>query len=64
MEKRGRKQMELTSDEIKIIRKCLQIVRMAHTVIETDDGKDDRVTGIDALLRRFREAEEKEKDRG
>lgn len=50
--------MELTLEEIKIIRKALQIIRMAHTVIETDDGKDDRTTNIDALLGRFREAEE------
>lgn len=49
--------MDLTTDEIKIIRKALQIIRMAHTVIETDDGKDDRETKIDELIRRFREGE-------
>ena len=58
-----RKQMELTIEEVKLIRKSLQIIRMAHTVIETDDGKDDRVTQVDALIRRFREAEE-QKERG
>lgn len=50
--------MGLTQEEIKIIRKALQIVRMAHMVVEVDDGKDDRVTKLDALLKRFREAEE------
>ena len=50
--------MELTQEEIKIIRKALQIVRMAHMVIETDDGKDDRDTKLDAILKRFRNAEE------
>ena len=50
--------MELTPDEIKLIRKALQCVLMAHTVIETAEGMDDRETPIDALIRKFKNAEE------
>lgn len=50
--------MELTRDEIKLIRKALQIVRMAHDVIETADETNYRDTAIDALIRKFRESEE------
>lgn len=50
--------MELTPEEIKIIRKALQIVLMAHLAIETNEGKDYADTKIDELLRRFREKED------
>lgn len=52
--------MELTQEEIKIIRKALQIILMAHLVVNTNEGSNYADTKIDALLRRFREAEERE----
>lgn len=52
--------MELTREEIKLIRKALQIVLKAHLVIETNEGHSYEDTKVDALLRRFREAEERE----
>ena len=54
-------EMELTPEEIKIIRKALQIVLMAHICVETNEGHSYEDTKVDALLRRFREAEEKER---
>ena len=53
-------EMELTREEIKLIRKALQIVLKAHLVIETNEGHSYEDTKVDALLRRFREAEERE----
>ena len=50
--------MELTKDEIKLIRKALQCVSLAHDVIETADETNYRDTAIDALIRKFREAED------
>ena len=50
--------MELTQEEIKIIRKALQILLMAHLAVETNEGEDYKDTKIDELLRRFRAAEE------
>lgn len=52
--------MDLTIEEVKLIRKALQIVLMAHICIETNDGVQYRDTKVDALLRRFREFEERE----
>ena len=54
--------IDLTLEEIKLIRKCLQCVSFAHTLVETAEGTSDRDTPIDALIRKFRDAEEK--DRG
>ena len=51
--------VELTQEEIKIIRKALQIILMAHDVIETNDGTDFRDTKVQELLRRFREEEDR-----
>lgn len=56
--------IDLTLEEIKLIRKCLQSVSFAHTLVETAEGTSDRDTPIDALIRKFRDAEEKEEDRG
>ena len=50
--------METDKDEARIIRKALQIVKLAHDVTETADGVDDRESTIDALIRKIREAEE------
>jgi len=51
-------EMDLTIEEVKLIRKALQILLMAHLAVETNEGKDYADTKIDELLRRFREAEE------
>lgn len=51
--------MELTPDEIKVIRKALQLLTTAHLVVETNEGKSYEDTKIDELLKRFREAEER-----
>lgn len=56
--------IDLTHEEVKIVRKCLQCVRLAHMVTETAEGISDRDTPIDALIRKFRAFEEKEEDRG
>ena len=53
-----------TSEELKLIRKALQCVSLAHTVVETEEGTSDRDTPIDALIRKIRESEDKEEDRG
>ena len=53
-------EIDLTLDEIKLIRKCLQSVSFAHTLVETAEGTSDRDTPIDALIRKFREVEEHE----
>lgn len=53
-------EMELTLDEIKIIRKALQYTLNAHLSVEVFEGREYKDTKIDELLRRFREAEEKE----
>jgi len=50
--------MEIDKDEARIIRKALQIVKIAHDVTETADGIDDRETKIDELIRKYRDAEE------
>lgn len=50
--------MNLTKDEIKIIRKSLQIVLMAHLAVSTNEGEQFKDTKIDELLTRFRKAEE------
>lgn len=50
--------IDLTLDEIKLIRKCLQCVSFAHTLVETAEGTSDRDTPIDALIRKFKNAEE------
>ena len=56
--------IEFTSEELKLIRKALQCVSLAHTVVETEEGTSDRDTPIDALIRKIRESEDKEEDRG
>ena len=53
-------EMDLTPEEIKIIRKALQIVLMAHICVETNEGHSYEDTKVDALLGRFREFESKE----
>jgi hypothetical protein len=50
--------MNLTRDEIKIIRKALQIILMAHLAVSTNEGEDYKDTKIDELLKKFRKAEE------
>ena len=52
--------IEFTREELKLIRKALQCVSMAHTVVETAEGTSDRGTPVDALIRKIREAEEHE----
>lgn len=48
----------LTQEEWKIIRKALQCVQMAHSIVETAEGTLDRETPIDALIRKIRAFEE------
>lgn len=52
--------IDLTLEEIKLIRKSLQCVSFAHMLVETQEGTSDRDTPIDALIRKFREVEEHE----
>jgi hypothetical protein len=49
--------MNFTKEELTIIRKALQILLMAYMVTNTAEGKDDRETVIDELIRRIREGE-------
>lgn len=56
--------IEFTREELKLIRKALQCVSLAHTVVETGEGTSDRDTPVDALIRKIRESEDKEEDRG
>ena len=44
----------LTQEEWKIIRKALQCVSTAHTIVETAEGTLDRKTQIDDLIRKVR----------
>ena len=50
--------MDLTKEDIKIIRKSLQLLLMAHLAVLTNEGEEYRDTKIDALLKRFRKEEE------
>jgi hypothetical protein len=52
--------IDLSHDELKLIRKALQCVSLAHTLTETAEGTLDRDTPVDALIRKIREAEEGE----
>lgn len=56
----GEKQMEFTKEELRIIRKALQIVAQAHMVTETADELPIRETAVDAIIRKIRTEEEKE----
>lgn len=47
-----------TTDELKMIRKALQCVSTAHTIVETAEGTPDRKTPIDALIRKVRAYED------
>lgn len=47
-----------TTDELKMIRKALQCVSTAHSIVETAEGTDDRETPVDALIRKIRAFEE------
>ena len=57
-------EINLSQEEVKIIRKCLQCVRLAHMVTETAEGISDRDTPIDALIRKFRAFEGEEHEHG
>lgn len=48
----------LTQEEWKIIRKALQCVSTAHTIVETAEGTPDRKTPIDDLIHKVRAYEE------
>ena len=52
--------IDLSHDELKLIRKALQCVQMAHMVTETAEGTSDRDTPVDGLIRKIRETEEGE----
>lgn len=56
--------IEFTREELKLIRKALQCVSLAHTLTETAEGTLDRDTPVDALIRKIRAFEDKEEDRG
>ena len=49
---------DFTHDELKLIRKALQCVSTAHTIVETAEGTPDRETPIDSLIRKVREKED------
>lgn len=51
-------QKELTQEEWKIVRKALQCVQMAHSIVETAEGTLDRDTPVDDLIRKCRAFEE------
>lgn len=52
--------MELDRDEVRIIRKALQLMKRAHDVVETADGTDDKETAVDRLIRKIRAEEERD----
>lgn len=54
--------IDLSRDELKLIRKALQCVSLAHTLTETAEGTSDRETPVDALICKIREAEERTED--
>lgn len=54
--------IDLSHDELKLVRKALQCVQMAHSVVETAEGTLDRETPVDELIRKIREEEEKTED--
>lgn len=54
--------IEFTREELKLIRKALQCVSLAHTVVETEEGTLDRETPIDYLISKIRRFEEGETD--
>lgn len=56
--------IEFAREELKLIRKALQCVSLAHTLTETAEGTLDRDTPVDALIRKIRAFEDKEEDRG
>lgn len=56
----GEKQMEFTKEELRIIRKALQLVAQAHMVAETADELPIRETAVDVIIRKIRTEEEKE----
>lgn len=49
---------EITQDEWKLIRKALQQLAIAHSIVETAEDTSDRETPIDALIRKIRTLEE------
>ena len=49
--------IRFTRDELKLIRKALQCVQMAHMVTETAEGTDDKETKIDALISKIKHSE-------
>jgi len=49
---------DFTSDELKLIRKALQCVSTAHTIVETAEGTADRETPVDKLIHKVRKKEE------
>ena len=53
---------EITQDEWKLIRKALQVLQMAHTIVETAEDTTDRDTPIDELIRKVRAYEEGDND--
>lgn len=52
--------IDLSHDELKLIRKALQCVSLAHTLTETAEGTLDRDTPIDYLISKIRRFEEGE----
>ena len=49
---------DFTHDELKLIRKALQCVSAAHTIVETAEGTTDSETPVDKLICKVREKEE------
>ena len=50
--------IEFTPNELKLIRKALQCVSMAHMIVETAEGTEDYTTKLDELIRKIRDVEE------
>ena len=52
--------MNITGEDLTMVRKAMQLMVQAHAIIETADQTDDRETRADALIRRIKEEEAKE----
>lgn len=56
--------MNITGEDLTMVRKAMQLMIQAHAIIETADQTDDRETRADALIRRIKNEERRNNDAG
>lgn len=54
--------VNITGEDLTMVRKAMQLMIQAHAIIETADQTDDRETRADALIRRIKEEERRNND--